>query len=75
MIYQAVPEIVRYRRGKEVACGKGSSGGPDWQSLRRKHLLIGTYDANEAWKYCPIKSEEDLTSVKALKKAALEGRQ
>ena len=41
---------------------------------RRQHYLIATYDASDVWKEYAIKTEDDLASVKALAKAALERR-
>lgn len=41
---------------------------------RRKHYLISTFDADDEWKEFPIKSDDDLATVKPLAKAAMERR-
>ena len=43
-------------------------------SVRRKHYIISTYDADGQWKDYPVKSDDELTTVKAIMKAAMEGR-
>jgi hypothetical protein len=41
---------------------------------RRQHYLIGTYDALDDWKEYPVKTEDDLATVKPIVKAAMERR-
>lgn len=43
-------------------------------SPRRKFYIIGTFDADDEWKDYPIKSDDDLTSVKPIIRAAMERR-
>ena len=43
-------------------------------SPRRKHYVIGTYDTSNRWKEYPVKTEEDLATVKPIAKAAMERR-
>jgi hypothetical protein len=43
-------------------------------SPRRKHYIIGTYDTSNGWKEYPVKTEEDLATVKPIAKAAMERR-
>jgi hypothetical protein len=41
---------------------------------RRQHYLIATYDASDEWKEYAVKSDDDLATVKAVAKAAMERR-
>jgi hypothetical protein len=41
---------------------------------RRKHYVIGTFNAEDEWKERPIKSDDDLLGVKPAMKAAMERR-
>ncbi len=41
---------------------------------RRQHFLIATYDATDEWKQYPVKTEDDLATVKPIVKAAMERR-
>jgi hypothetical protein len=41
---------------------------------RRQHYIISTYDTSDEWKDYPIKTEDDLTTVKPIVKAAMERR-
>jgi hypothetical protein len=43
-------------------------------STRRKHFLIATFDAADDWREYPIKTDDELTIVKPLIKAAMERR-
>lgn len=39
---------------------------------RRKHYIIGTYDADDNWKDYPVKGKDDLAAVESIMKAAME---
>jgi Endonuclease NucS len=41
---------------------------------RRKHYIIGTYDANNDWKDYAVKTDDDLITLKPIVKAAMERR-
>lgn len=41
---------------------------------RRQFYVIGTYDASEEWKEYAVKNDDDLATVKAIAKAAMERR-
>lgn len=41
---------------------------------RRQHYLIATYDASDEWKEYPVKTDDDLATVKPIVKAAMERR-
>ena len=41
---------------------------------RRRHYLIGTYNAEDKWSEYPVKDDEDLMNVKPIMKAAMERR-
>ncbi len=41
---------------------------------RRQHYVIGTYDASDEWKEYPVKTEDDLATVKPIAKEAMERR-
>jgi hypothetical protein len=41
---------------------------------RRHHYLIATFDASDEWKDYPVKTEDDLNTVKPIVKAAMERR-
>jgi hypothetical protein len=41
---------------------------------RRQHYVIDTLDADAKWKGYPVKSDDDLSNVKAIMKAAMERR-
>lgn len=41
---------------------------------RRQHYIISTYDASDEWKDYPVKTEDDLATVKPIAKAAMERR-
>jgi hypothetical protein len=41
---------------------------------RRQWYLVGTYDADDEWKQFPIKSDDDLATVKPILKAVMERR-
>jgi hypothetical protein len=41
-------------------------------SVRRQHYIISTYDSDGQWKDYPIKSDDDLTMVKSIMRAAME---
>jgi hypothetical protein len=41
---------------------------------RRKHYIIATYDGTGAWKDYPVKTDDDLTTVMLIAKAAMECR-
>jgi hypothetical protein len=41
---------------------------------RRKHYIIGTFDADDEWKEYAVKSDDDLENVKPMMKAAMERR-
>ena len=43
-------------------------------SPRRQHFLISTYDADDEWKEYPVKTDDDLVTVKSLVRAAMERR-
>lgn len=43
-------------------------------SPRRQHFLIETFDADDVWKVYPVKSDDDLATVKPIIKAAMERR-
>ncbi len=40
----------------------------------RQHYVIGTYDASDEWKKYPVKTEDDLATVKPIAKEAMERR-
>jgi len=41
---------------------------------RRKHYIIGTYNAEDKWTEYPVKGDDDLANVKPIMKAAMERR-
>ena len=41
---------------------------------RRRHYLIGTYNAEDKWSEYPVKDDEDLANVKIIMQAAMERR-
>lgn len=41
---------------------------------RRKHYIIATYDASDAWKDYAVKTDDDLATVKPIAEAAMERR-
>lgn len=41
---------------------------------RRQHFLIGMYDPDDEWKAHPVKSDDDLATVKPILKATMERR-
>jgi len=41
---------------------------------RRQHFVIGIYDVDGEWKVYPVKTDEDLATVKPILKAAMERR-
>jgi hypothetical protein len=41
---------------------------------RRKFYVIGTYDASDEWRESPVKTEDDLATVKPIAMAAMEKR-
>ncbi len=43
-------------------------------SPRRKHYVIGTYDAEDEWTDFPIRDDDDLGTVKPIMRAAMERR-
>ena len=41
---------------------------------RRQHFVIGTYDAGDEWKEYPVKTEDDLATVRSIAKEAMDRR-
>lgn len=41
---------------------------------RRKHYVVGTWDAEGQWKDLPVKTDDDLTNVKSIVKSAMGSR-